>query len=86
MIQDPYPNTYGHCFSIEDDPNIEAAINVAISSFAARWGIKPVNLFVHPSMSPISSNQVTVIPDSRIPRGILWFEVPAEFVKGGNGL
>ena len=48
MIQDPYPNTYGHSFSIKDDPNIDAALNVAIGSYAACWGIKPVNLFVHP--------------------------------------
>ena len=35
MIQDPHPNTFGHSFSVEDDPNIEAALNVAIGSYTA---------------------------------------------------
>jgi hypothetical protein len=85
MLQDPHPNTYGHCFSVGDDLNIETALNVAIGSYTARWGIQPVNLFVHPAMIPIPNKQVAVIAHSRIPKGVLWFEVPRELVKGGNG-
>ena len=85
MIQDPYPNTYGHCFSVEKKSNIDEALTSAITHYTARWGIRPVNLFVHPSLLGIKSNQVTIIPHPRIPTGMLWFEVPVEFVKGENG-
>jgi hypothetical protein len=85
MIQDPNPNTYGHCFSVEEENDIDVALTAAIALYTARWRIKPTNVFVHPSLIPIPSNQVVIIPHPRIPAGLLWFEVPVDLVKGGNG-
>ena len=85
MIQDPNPNTYGHCFSVEEKNDIDVALTAAIALYTARWRIKPMNVFVHPSLIPIPSNQVVIIPHPRIPAGLLCFGVPVALVNGGNG-
>ena len=74
------PNTYCHAFTL-DEPNKEAALDVAVAGYVARWKVRPTWGFINPSTAPIKTSSVHLIEDARIPVGHVWLQVEEVVMK-----